>query len=256
MKTCRKCDVAKPFSDFNKAVDRSDGLQVYCKACLRAYRNANKERKSAADQAYREKNAERISERRRAWYQENKESHLAKTNSRHRQNREKELLQMAAYRAKNPEKIKELRKAAYWRDRSLNIRKATDWVAANPLRRKEYVQQYRTRNIENIRAAGRRYIKENHEHLRFVYKANKAKRRAGGKMPRADAIKSLLSAQKNKCAICRALLRRGFHLDHIMPIALGGANELTNFQCLCPACNLAKSKKHPIDFMQERGFLL
>ena len=32
------------------------------------------------------------------------------------------------------------------------------------------------------------------------------------------------------------------HFDHIVPLALGGTNELTNFQLLCSDCNLRKSQ--------------
>ena len=41
-----------------------------------------------------------------------------------------------------------------------------------------------------------------------------------------------------------------------MPIALGGKNVDDNVQLLCAACNLSKQAKHPVDFMQQRGFLL
>lgn len=256
IKECRRCLAEKPADEFNKNTRRSDGLQTYCKSCLKAYRDANKEAVAATNRAYREENADRIKARKNAWYAVNKEVHLTKTNARHRANREKELPQMAQYRANNPEKIKELRKVAYWQDRELNIQKATAWALANLAHRKVYRQRYRQENLEKIRASDRRYTKENHTRLCFVYKANKAKRRAAGKMLGAGDIKSLLAQQKNRCAICRIVLRKGFHLDHVMPIALGGTNEKTNFQCLCRACNLSKSKKHPIDFMQERGFLL
>lgn len=40
------------------------------------------------------------------------------------------------------------------------------------------------------------------------------------------------------------------------PLARGGTNQRTNLQLLCPPCNLSKSAKDPIDFMQSRGFLL
>ena len=46
------------------------------------------------------------------------------------------------------------------------------------------------------------------------------------------------------------------HLDHKVPLAAGGANEFGNLQLLCPRCNLAKSARDPLDFMQSRGFLL
>ena len=41
-----------------------------------------------------------------------------------------------------------------------------------------------------------------------------------------------------------------------MPLARGGKHEASNLQLLCPPCNMSKNAKHPIDFMQQRGFLL
>jgi rubrerythrin len=67
---------------------------------------------------------------------------------------------------------------------------------------------------------------------------------------------SILGLQKWRCAVCRADLKLGKHLDHVIPLAAGGKHEIGNFQWLCPDCNLAKSAKHPVDFMQSRGFLL
>lgn len=36
------------------------------------------------------------------------------------------------------------------------------------------------------------------------------------------------------------------NFDHIIPLAIGGANDVTNIQLLCETCNKAKSKKHVI----------
>lgn len=33
---------------------------------------------------------------------------------------------------------------------------------------------------------------------------------------------------------------RPLHLDHIIPLARGGKDEPSNYQCLCDQCNLAK----------------
>ena len=62
--------------------------------------------------------------------------------------------------------------------------------------------------------------------------------------------------QRGKCACCRVSIADGYHVDHIQPLALGGSNDKTNLQLLCPTCNTKKSAKHPIDFMQSRGLLL
>jgi 5-methylcytosine-specific restriction endonuclease McrA len=33
------------------------------------------------------------------------------------------------------------------------------------------------------------------------------------------------------------------HIDHVIPLAEGGTNALSNLQLLCAKCNLAKGKK-------------
>jgi len=67
----------------------------------------------------------------------------------------------------------------------------------------------------------------------------------------------LFVLQKGICACgCQQPLGRDYHLDHRMPLALGGTNTDDNVQLLTKLCNLQKGKKHPIDFMQSRGFLI
>lgn len=84
-------------------------------------------------------------------------------------------------------------------------------------------------------------------------------RRGNGKvLPRLPwgTIPRLGNAQRWKCAICRVNIRKDYHLDHIMPIARGGKHEPRNLQLLCPTCNVRKSAKDPISYMQEVGRLL
>lgn len=35
------------------------------------------------------------------------------------------------------------------------------------------------------------------------------------------------------------------HIDHVMPLRLGGSNYIENIQLLCRPCNLSKGSKHP-----------
>jgi hypothetical protein len=48
------------------------------------------------------------------------------------------------------------------------------------------------------------------------------------------------------CPACGFYDEYGFHLtvDHIVPIAKGGTNDIENLQCLCQTCNMIKGKKH------------
>lgn len=75
------------------------------------------------------------------------------------------------------------------------------------------------------------------------------------RLPRGTVPK-LRVLQKNRCAICRIKLDDSYHLDHIMPLARGGEHHPDNLQLLCGTCNVRKSAKDPIKYMQERGMLL
>jgi hypothetical protein len=50
--------------------------------------------------------------------------------------------------------------------------------------------------------------------------------------------------QNGRCALCGRILERGAHphVDHIVPVALGGKSVLANYQLLCADCNLGKGR--------------
>lgn len=88
------------------------------------------------------------------------------------------------------------------------------------------------------------------EHKRRAIKAN-----APGSLS-AGLRSKLYRLQRGRCACCGEPLGDKYHMDHIMPLALGGTNTDDNIQLLRQRCNNQKHAKHPIDFMQQRGFLL
>ena len=81
------------------------------------------------------------------------------------------------------------------------------------------------------------------------------RRCADGKYTILD-IQNIGNSQKWKCINCKKIIKRKYHIDHIMPIALGGSNHAYNIQLLCPKCNLQKNAKHPIDWANKNGRLL
>lgn len=80
-------------------------------------------------------------------------------------------------------------------------------------------------------------------------------RAVGGKLS-LNIIDVLLEKQNGRCACCGEPLNGKHHVDHIMPLALGGTNTDDNVQLLLPKCNMSKGAKHPIDYMREKGKLL
>ena len=69
-------------------------------------------------------------------------------------------------------------------------------------------------------------------------------------------LADILRAQRGKCAYCRQKIGKRRHVDHIMPLALGGTNDRGNLQLLCPSCNRTKSATHPIVHAQRMGKLI
>ncbi|MBI1682334.1 HNH endonuclease [Caulobacter hibisci] len=99
----------------------------------------------------------------------------------------------------------------------------------------------------------RAYRKANPDKVREFVQSRS--RRQHGKLPRGT-VKRLGEMQAWRCAICRVGVKRGFHLDHIMPLARGGEHAPRNLQLLCATCNVRKSSRDPIEHMQSLGRLL
>ena len=190
MKTCTKCGVAKPKTEFSKDAGNRDGLFYWCKACAKAYTAK--------------------------WIAANHEKAKANT---------------AKWVAANPEKVKAYR-----------AKDSAKWRAANP---------------DKVKAIKAKWDADNPEACRIHDQNRRARKRAnGGKLSQGLAAK-LFKLQRGKCACgCKQPLGDDYHLDHRMPLALGGPNTDDNMQLLRKLCNLQKHAKHPIDFMQQRGFLL
>lgn len=79
--------------------------------------------------------------------------------------------------------------------------------------------------------------------------------RAPGTHSAAD-IRDIRRMQGDGCAGCQCPLQGKGDIDHIVPIAKGGANTRRNLQLLCKPCNSSKHDRDPIEWMRSKGFLL
>jgi len=180
--------------------------------------------------AYYRKNKERLSGQQKEYYRINKE----KIN-------EKNRIYNRMYYAEHKEEI-EKRKAEYKK--------------LNPEKRKEVNAKYRKSNPEKVKESSKNYRQANLEKYRVHQSNRRARiRKNGGKLS-SGLSEKLFALQKGRCACCGELLGDSYHLDHIMPLFLGGENEDWNIQLLKQKCNNQKFIKHPVDFMQLRGRLL
>lgn len=161
-----------------------------------------------------------------------------------------------AYRAANPEKSRD----SSSKYRKNNKSKMTEIRAAyaknNPEKVKESKRIYALKNKEQLKAKAKAKRLENPERRRRAKQNRRARERLAVGTMSIGRVDKLLVLQRGKCACCKLPLGDNYHLDHIMPLALGGTNTDDNIQLLRARCNLQKNAKHPIDFMRERGFLL
>jgi 5-methylcytosine-specific restriction endonuclease McrA len=149
-------------------------------------------------------------------------------------------------------------------------KRAKQWRSANPERCREFSAKYRRsdrgkaaterwlkiRDPRRRQAAARRYYLKNLERYRGYARNRRATQRGASGRHTKDDIAAIAKSQRWRCIYCPASIKRAYNADHIMPLALGGSNDKTNIQLLCPRCNKSKGAKHPIQFAMSRGMLL
>lgn len=183
--------------------------------------------------------SERNSETRRC-YQCRAEEHQ----EYYKKNKDKICARTSKYQKENPEIQK----------RSAKKYAQTD--KAKITQRKKYEIAKENGYLEKCK----KYRDENKERYSLLYsekrikRANKIKANTF-KNATSKQIKKLLELQNHRCINCNVYLSDNKHLDHIVPISLGGGNDLNNLQWLCAPCNLSKKNKDPIKWAQENGRL-
>lgn len=230
MKTCTKCGETKDVVGFYAATSNRDGLKNQCKVCC-----------------------------------------LASAAKRYASNPEPAKIRAAKWDKEHPEQVK-LRQTKHRTNNRVELNSnALAKYHADPTKRTLSATKWRLANIERVRANCRRWSLSNAEHhnrLRAEWRENnpdagrimvqnrRAKlRNSNGKLS-AGLAKRLFALQKGLCPCCGKHLGIDYHLDHIMPVALGGEHVDSNIQLLRASCNFSKSARHPVDYMQSRGFLL
>ena len=80
-KTCSRCKVEKPLTEFYKNCDGKGGLKSQCKTCVRAanklWRENNREKDRAAKKLWRENNREKDRAMNKVWWENNREKSRA-----------------------------------------------------------------------------------------------------------------------------------------------------------------------------------
>lgn len=219
-KLCSRCLLVKDVGCFDRRFDRPGLYKSHCKACRLEYKRSvyvKRPRKARSSRTEEEKKLARAAARKR--YKEKR-------------------------RAEKPPTVRQ------W------------WEYFTPEQRAEMRREKRNAKQRAKRArlgvVPKRVLSaDERKKAKAAARKNRkvAERGADGRFS-AEDIERIHKAQKYRCVICRCDTRESRHIDHIVPLASGGSNWPENLQILCPRCNIRKSNKDPVEFMQEVGFLL
>lgn len=77
--------------------------------------------------------------------------------------------------------------------------------------------------------------------------------RSKGRINFPKEVRELIyNTAKGRCALCgRKITYDNMTLDHIVPLAMNGVDDVSNLQCTCEACNLFKGAILPEDFFNR-----
>lgn len=122
--------------------------------------------------------------------------------------------------------------------------------------REEFLADYRRRYRENRsrdRQRGRRWQVANPERRRISHQRRRAKKRGNGGSYTMAEWHELCRQYDNHCAYpgCETT---DLTVDHVIPLAKGGSNDISNIQPLCPHHNFSKGDKI-IDYRHKPGVL-
>lgn len=224
-KQCMRCGEDKPASDFNRDRTRKDGLRIYCKDCMKLFRDETFNSRRDYQKQYRASRANEIGKQRREHYRLNAE--------RIRERNRKQ------YTSLSEATKKERNRKLYWRDVELNKKRAREYQQAN---REKIRPKATERN---------RLWRQNNPDKAIAIKQKRRAGEANGVFS-ASEWKAIKKQYQYMCLCCgKREPEVRLTPDHVVPLALGGSNEINNIQPLCLPCNTRKGTK-TIDYRTKQ----
>jgi len=256
-KVCFKCKETKPVSEFNIIKIRDDGLIRYypsCKSCKTENTKMLRYIKNNMSCKWYPPGIKKCSKcKQEKLYEEFSPQNTTKDGRSSRC--KKCAIELAKeIRVKNPERVKEINKRSREKNKSKNkeiqrryreenretlIEKKRSWHLKNKKEQNEYSRKYYLENKEYMLIKNKKWRHENPERakeLRHMYRSRKYN--AEG-FHTDQEWKAILNLFGNKCIVCGS--NAEMTEDHILPLSIGGSDDILNIQPLCKSCNSSKN---------------
>lgn len=264
LKTCTGCHDLLPLTSFTVNRSRTDKLSAKCRSCLSNYQSSRrrqnpkhfKNRDAATRDRYRAKNRAKIRQPEKCdtfWCSRCKTNlpselfskNLTRSTGMAPWCRECNVIGATRWRKSHPQQYKQSRNVRNKRNAESIRRQKKQWNRRTRSNDPEYgrvaKRKYHIEHLEQSRANLKKW-RASHRENRILEKQRRRARILG-------AINTLTLAQwtaikKYYCYSC--LWCRGkepdvkLSMDHVVPLALGGAHAAFNIQPLCVRCNSIK----------------
>jgi len=112
--------------------------------------------------------------------------------------------------------------------------------------------------LERAKRNAARWRNENKEAVLVACHSRRAKMKSSPGLGITIAEIRALASYQLGCPDCKKPFSKDnpYTLDHIMPIALGGAHDKSNIELRCYPCNNAKRARDPFEHARSLGRLL
>lgn len=202
VKRCPGCEDTLPSSSFYRNTTQRDRLSSYCKGCC-----------VARSAAWRKANPQKHREYQATWYRANPEKARAREKVRVRPRRQGAATTRQPRPVTPPHILAAKRKV-----------RATEYRKAHPDKHRAAIAMWTKKNPV-ARAA-------------MVARRRAAQRAAPGRGVSAAEWATCLVESLGTCAYCNE--RKPLTMDHIEPLAKGGAHDIDNIVAACLSCNSSK----------------
>lgn len=221
-KRCTKCGEEKPLDAFSKARWTRDGRYPSCKAC-----------KNAQAAEHRATHLEKHRARSRDYHRTHTEQRQAASHAYYESNRDRILTRTTRYQQEHPEQVKTYKRTYRDKHREEHLpavrQRSAEWRAANR---------------DKDRAASKHWRNRNRSAYRAIQHRHRARMKGNGGSYTAGQWEALKAHYGYRCLCCgRIEPEIMLTVDHVVPIALGGSNDITNIQPLCLSCNCSKQDR-------------
>jgi 5-methylcytosine-specific restriction endonuclease McrA len=251
-KVCTMCGQEKPLDAFY-IKDKHTGRRFsWCRDCHLWRTNEYHHRKSEPAREVK-RNAPKPTEKRCTRCGEVKSlDSFHKAGNRHRSwCKACRAIEKAEYTERNRDRIRK-GDAAYRRIEHTLITARYDlWRQEHPDRLREILNKSRTKRIDAHRAYNSRHQRENKERYNAYWHARRARKLLNGGSHTAEEWSECRAYFDYHCLMCgRREPEIKLTIDHIVPINLGGTDDIKNIQPLCQRCNSSKGDAS-IDFRPD-----